>query len=99
MQQQAARLGLTDRVHFLGQRSDIADLMMAADLVVLPSLCEGLCNAAIEAQYAAVPLVTSDTGGLADVAGSRDPAATVVSTHGCVMQVRYGSATCACIQV
>ena len=61
-------------MHFLGQRTDIADLMAAADLFVLPSLCEGLCNAAIEAQYAGVPLVTSNTGGLADVVGSTDPA-------------------------
>jgi len=74
LQEQAAQLGLAGRVHFLGQRTDIADLMAAADLVVLPSLCEGLCNAAIEAQYAGVPLVTSNTGGLADVAGSNDPA-------------------------
>ncbi len=73
LEQQALRLGLTGRVRFLGQRSDIADLMAAADLMVLPSLCEGLCNAAIEAQYARLPLLVSNTGGLADVVGSDDP--------------------------
>jgi glycosyltransferase involved in cell wall biosynthesis len=74
LEEQAARLGFTGRVHFLGQRSDIADLMAAADLFVLPSLCEGLCNAAIEAQYARVPLAATNTGGLADVVGSNDAA-------------------------
>lgn len=70
LEQQAARLGLAQHVRFLGQRSDVAELMQAADLFVLPSLCEGLCNAAIEAQYAGVPLVTTGIGGLADVVGS-----------------------------
>lgn len=70
LEQQAARLGIANHVRFLGQRSDVADLMQAADLFVLPSLCEGLCNAAIEAQYAGVPLVTTGVGGLADVVGS-----------------------------
>lgn len=70
LEQQAARLGIARHVRFLGQRSDVADLMHAADLFVLPSLCEGLCNAAIEAQYAGLPLVTTGIGGLADVVGS-----------------------------
>jgi glycosyltransferase involved in cell wall biosynthesis len=73
LERQADELGIRGSVQLLGQRTDIADLMAAADVVVVPSLCEGLCNAAIEALYARVPLVVSHTGGLRDVVGCDDP--------------------------
>ena len=45
---------------FLGQRSDVADLYQAMDVLVLPSRFEGLCIVAIEAQMAALPLICSE---------------------------------------
>ena len=53
--------GLAERVVFAGQRSDVVRLLMGAvDIVVFPSLWEGLPLAVIEAQAAGLPVVLSD---------------------------------------
>lgn len=43
-------LRLQDRVHFLGVRSDIPQILSAVDVFVFPSIKEGLANAVVEAQ-------------------------------------------------
>jgi glycosyltransferase involved in cell wall biosynthesis len=63
----AHRLGLEDRVHFLGQRSDIYDVMRAMDIFVLCSDHEGLPNALLESLYLGVPVVVRPEGGVAEV--------------------------------
>ena len=63
-QQLAADLGLGDRVRFLGFRSDVADVLRAADIVVLPSLDEGLPLAVLEAMACAKPVVATPVGGV-----------------------------------
>lgn len=52
--------GLTDRVKFLGQRSDVNRLYQAFDAFVLPSLYEGLGLVGVEAQVAGLPCLFSD---------------------------------------
>jgi glycosyltransferase involved in cell wall biosynthesis len=54
---------LTDRVHMLGDRSDVAQLISSLDLLVLSSLHEGLPNAVMEAMAASVPVVATAVGG------------------------------------
>lgn len=56
-------------VHLLGSRSDVADLMAAADVVVLPSAWEARSLVAQEALRSGVPLVTTPVGGLPDLVG------------------------------
>ena len=51
---------ISDRVYFLGGRSDVPDILAALDLFVLSSLQEGLPVAACEAMLARVPLIVSD---------------------------------------
>lgn len=58
-----AQLGLTDRVQLLGQRDDVAALMAAADIVVLPSLREGLSNVILEGMMSGRPVLASRVGG------------------------------------
>ncbi len=48
-------------VRFLGQRKDVAQWMQAADLLVLPSLREGLPFVVVEAQAAGLPCLVTDT--------------------------------------
>ena len=54
-------LEIEDNILLLGVRKDISDLLSAFDVVVFPSLHEGLPISIIEAQAAGVPCVISDT--------------------------------------
>jgi len=60
IESEARGLGIHDSVFFLGFRSDIPDLIQVADLLVMPSLFEGLSIAAIEAQCSGVMCLLSD---------------------------------------
>jgi len=71
---QAKQLGVAENVRFLGFRNDVPDLMMAADLFVLPSHLEGLCTSVIDAMLACRPIVATSAGGIPDLLGY-DPAA------------------------
>jgi hypothetical protein len=52
--------GLDGRVHLLGFRRDVAALLHAADLFVLPTRWEGCSRALLEAMSAGLPTVVSD---------------------------------------
>lgn len=54
-------LNLTDKVIFTGAVSDISDKLQAADLMVFPSLNEGLPNVVLEWQAMGLPSLISDT--------------------------------------
>jgi len=60
---QAESLGLAGNILWLGTRRDIADLLNAADIGVLPSHEEGFSNAVIEGMAAGLPMVVTDVGG------------------------------------
>jgi glycosyltransferase involved in cell wall biosynthesis len=53
--------GLSANVIFAGVRNDIPKLMSAMDVLLLPSLYEGMPNVVIEAQANGLPCVISDT--------------------------------------
>lgn len=59
MERKAKGLGVSDRVRFLGQRSDVSRLYQAFDVFCLPSLYEGLGIVAVEAQASGLPCVLS----------------------------------------
>lgn len=64
--------GIADRVHFLGARSDVPDVLASLDVFVLSSLHEGLPVAATEAMLAGVPMILSDIEPLREIsAGGR----------------------------
>lgn len=52
--------GLQDSIRFLGLRSDVPRLMAGADLLLFPSVCEGLGMVAVEAQAAGLRVLASD---------------------------------------
>lgn len=59
-------LGLENRVVFLGYRQDIPEIMIASDIYAHPSIREGLGIASLEAMASGLPLVASNTRGIAD---------------------------------
>jgi glycosyltransferase involved in cell wall biosynthesis len=61
-------LGLTDRVRFLGPRSDVPRLMRAVDVMVHPSIApEPFGRTLVEAMLAGVPVIATDTGAASDI--------------------------------
>lgn len=67
LEKYAARLKISDRVHFLGYRRDIASLLHASDVFVFPSYREGLPVALIEAMASGLPCVASRIRGNVDL--------------------------------
>lgn len=67
IERQADHLGILPHTIFTGFRSDVPSLLDAMDLVVLPSLYEGMPLAAIEAAAMAKPIVATHVDGTAEV--------------------------------
>ena len=65
----AEKLGLKDRVKFLGQipNKRIPEHLVAADCFVFPSLSEGFGIAVLEARAAGLPIVATTRGGVVDI--------------------------------
>lgn len=63
----ADRLGISERVHFLGFRRDVARIMRAGDLCLCPSRYEPFSLVALEALASGLPVITARTVGAADL--------------------------------
>jgi glycosyltransferase involved in cell wall biosynthesis len=63
----AKKLGVSHRVHFLGKRSDISDILLLSDIVIVSSNWEGFGLAAVEGMAAQKPVIASNVDGLNDV--------------------------------
>jgi len=66
-EEQARKLGVAQRIIFLGQRNDIPDLLNICDLFVLPSLLEGLPLSILEAMAASKPVIATDIEGINEI--------------------------------
>lgn len=58
--------GLSAQIKFLGVRTDVPELLSAADSVLMPSLTEGLPRTAIEAMAAGKPVIATNVGGTSE---------------------------------
>ncbi len=69
LQQQVRELQLTQRIHFVGYRQDIPQVLAASDLLILPSRYEGMPNVVMEAMAAAKPIVCTRVHGIEELLG------------------------------
>jgi len=66
MESLARELGLSDRIRFLGQRKDVAQLLAQAQVSLLVSNWEGLPLSILESMRAGLPVVASSVGGVGE---------------------------------
>jgi len=67
LEEEVRRLGMGDRVIFLGHRGDVPAILSALDLFVQPSLYEGFGMSLLEAMAARLPIVATRVGGIPEV--------------------------------
>lgn len=65
----ADRSGMAARIHLVGWRSDVPQIIQASDLVVLPSRWEGMPNAVLEAMAVGKAVVCTDVEGVRELLG------------------------------
>jgi glycosyltransferase involved in cell wall biosynthesis len=67
LEEMATRLGIAQRVRFVGFRDDVFDVLRAADVFVLTSVWEAVALAVQEAVLVKTPVVATDTGGIPEL--------------------------------
>jgi glycosyltransferase involved in cell wall biosynthesis len=60
LRKQASDAGLAENVHFVGERDNVPEYLMAMDLLIFPSFREGMPNVVIEAQATGLHCLVSD---------------------------------------
>ena len=94
-----------DRVHMIGLRKDIPEILAASDILLLTSISEGIPLTLIEGMAAGLPIVSTDVGGVSEVVTNQvhallspsQDAAQIAShlvqlTHDCKLRHQLGSA-------
>jgi len=63
----ARKLGVSDRIHFLGKQDNVNELLPNADLMLMPSEMESFGLAALEAMACRVPAIATQVGGVPEL--------------------------------
>ena len=58
---------IADRVYFAGSCENVPEMLLAMDVFVLPSICEGMSNTLLEAMASGLPVVATRVGGNSEV--------------------------------
>jgi glycosyltransferase involved in cell wall biosynthesis len=88
LEHETARLGISDQVRFLGDRSDVLDLLFVIDLYVHTSLFEGMPNAVMEAMAAARPVIATAVDGTKELIINNQTGWLVEPGHPAVLAAR-----------
>src|SRR5205807_1014306 len=67
LEDEATRLGVQDHVVFAGFKDDVRPWIQACDLLVNPSLSEGVPNVVLEAMALGIPVIVTRVGGVPDL--------------------------------
>jgi glycosyltransferase involved in cell wall biosynthesis len=67
LEKQARFLGIKNNILFLGERSDIPELLKCADIFAISSLNEGMGRAIVEAMAAGLPVVGTNVCGISNI--------------------------------
>ncbi len=81
LRRRVRELGIQDRVHWLGFRDDLPEVLMDGDVFALPSRTEGMANVMLEAMAADLLVVATDISGVREALGpekDRGPAGWIV---------------------
>jgi glycosyltransferase involved in cell wall biosynthesis len=68
----AEKLGLSEQIQFVGNTQEVRNYLIASDVYLMPSLFEGLGNAAVEAMACGLPSILYDVPGLKDLIHEND---------------------------
>jgi glycosyltransferase involved in cell wall biosynthesis len=79
LRSQARREGVDRVIHFVGRQSQVGDWLAASDVFVNSSRSEGMSQAIVEAMTFGLPLVVTDVGGNARLAGGAEPCGLIVA--------------------
>jgi len=74
LEQTAAQQPCRSRIHFLGQRRDVPELLAASDLLLLPSRWEGMPNVVMQAMAAGLPVVATEVEGIEELLAQQSKA-------------------------
>lgn len=69
MERLAQQQGVADRVHWLGWRRDVAEILAASNVLVLPSRWEGMPNVVLQAMASRLPVLATDVEGVRELLG------------------------------
>ncbi|MBB1593480.1 glycosyltransferase family 4 protein [Achromobacter sp. UMC46] len=89
----AVDLGIAEHVVFAGHRTDVADMIQAADVVLVPSATEAWSRIVPESFAVGRPVVASQVGGLPEIVapgqtGWLAAPGDIAGYAGCIMQIR-----------
>ena len=69
LRDQIRQLGISDRVHLAGWRADVLEILSASDMLVLPSVWEGMPNVVLQAMALGLPVLATSVEGTRELLG------------------------------
>lgn len=69
LEQLCQKLGIASRVHFVGWRSDVPEILAASQMLALPSRWEGMPNVVLQAMASRLPVIATDAEGVRELLG------------------------------
>lgn len=70
LRRRAAEMGIAERVHWLGHRDDVPEVLAGCGIFVLSSRNEGMANVMLEAMAAGTPVIATDISGVRTAIGA-----------------------------